>query len=185
MEQIKALWNELQTWYAGLTQRERTLVTIASAAVLAFALFVTLYTTSSSAASTRRRTEHKLQQLAEAQQLAASFRESERARQAAEQRLVGANVQLISYLSDVGTRAGLDIPAMNPKGDLPLGDGKIVESAVELTLTDVTLDKLYSFLTTVENGPGIIQVKYLRIEPRPATQTLTAWVNVATYRMSQ
>lgn len=185
MDSIKALWSELQARFLGLSQRERTLVSIAGAAVLAFVLFLVLYTSAAGADATRRRTEQKLGKLREAQELAESYRESDRLRQATERQLSGGNFQLISYIEEQGTQAGLDIPAMNPKGDLPLGDGKIIESAVELTLTDVAIDKLYRFLTTVENGPGIIRVKYLRLEPRPANQTVTAWVNIATYRMKQ
>ena len=60
---------------------------------------------------------------------------------------------------------------------------KIVESAVELTLTDVKLNRLVDFLTAVEAGPGIVKVKYLRLEPRPAQETVTAWLTVATYKL--
>lgn len=185
MDKIKALWADLQTWYGGLTQRERTLVAIASAAVVAFVLFLVLYTSAMGAASTRSRTEQKLLKLAEVQELAANFREAERVRTALERQLTGNTTQLVTYIEEIGSRAGLQIPTMNPKGDVPLGDGKIVESAVELTLTDVTLDKLYRFLTSIEGGAGLVRVKYLRVEPRPANQTVTAWVNIATYKMRQ
>ena len=35
----------------------------------------------------------------------------------------------------------------------------------------------------VEAGPGLVRVKYLRIEPRLKDETLTAWVTVATYHL--
>jgi general secretion pathway protein M len=72
---------------------------------------------------------------------------------------------------------------MTPKGDVGIGDGKIVESTVEMTLTDVDLRKLTDFLRTVESGPGVVKVKFLRVEPRAASNTLTAWVGVSTYKM--
>jgi general secretion pathway protein M len=56
---------------------------------------------------------------------------------------------------------------------------------VELTFTDVDLRKLYDFLTSVESGPGVVKVKSLRLEPRSASETLTAWTTVATYKMKQ
>jgi general secretion pathway protein M len=68
---------------------------------------------------------------------------------------------------------------------VPVGDGKIVESSVELTLTDVTLGKLVDFLQSVERGPGVVKVKYLRIEPRPSDQLLTAWTTIATYKLNK
>jgi len=183
MERIRALWSELQTRFMGLTQRERMLVTVAGAAVLVFVLFLTLYTSASNASATRRRTADKLAKLQSAQELAQSFREADALRRRTEQQLQGSNLQLISYLEERGTAAGLEIPAMNPKGDVALGDGKIVESSVELTLTDVPLANFYNFISEVERGPGLIKVKHLRIEPRPGQETLTAWVNIAAYKM--
>ena len=77
------------------------------------------------------------------------------------------------------------MPNMTPKDDVGLGDGQIVESSVELTFTDVDLRKLHDFLSAVERGPGVVKVKYLRLEPRAASETLTAWTTVATYKMKQ
>ena len=102
-----------------------------------------------------------------------------------ERQLSSSSVSLISFIEEKGERAGMKIPAMNPKGEVPLGDGRILESSVELTLTDISLRSLYDFLTSVEEGPGIVKVKFLRLEPRPDNQTLTAWATIATYRLKQ
>jgi len=61
----------------------------------------------------------------------------------------------------------------------------IVESTVELTLTDVPLSKLVAFLALVERGPGVVRVKSLRIEPRLKENVLTAWATVATYKLKE
>jgi len=74
---------------------------------------------------------------------------------------------------------------MNPKGEVPLADGKIVESSIEIMMPDVRIDKLVAFLSEVERGPGVVKVKYLRLEPRPAAENITAWATIATYRMKQ
>ena len=104
-----------------------------------------------------------------------------------EQQLTQSNVRLISYIEEKATNAGLVVPTMSPKGEVGIGDGNIIESAVELTFTDVELRKLVDFLQTVETGPGVVKVKYLRVEPRRGadSDTLTAWTTVATYRMKQ
>jgi general secretion pathway protein M len=74
---------------------------------------------------------------------------------------------------------------MTPKGEVPLAEGKIVESSVEIMMPDVRIDRLVAFLTDVERGPGVVKVKYLRLEPRPSAENLTAWATIATYRMKQ
>jgi general secretion pathway protein M len=185
MNPIRQLLNDLRARFEQLSTRERRLVTAAGAAVLVFILFLTLYSFSSSANSYRRRTQEKLAKLQEVQQLANSYNQATAARNAVEQQLTSSDVRLLSYISDKATAAGLDVPNMTPKGEVGIGDGKILESSMELTFTDVDLRKLTDFLRTVESGPGIVKVKYLRIEPRPASDTLTAWATVATYKLKQ
>jgi general secretion pathway protein M len=183
MEQLKTLIADVQNWYARLSTRERKLVLLAGGAASAFLLFIVLMSFASQASSYRKRTAEKTIKLQTVMELSASFREAERVRQSVERQLSSSDIRLITFLEEKGTQAGLDIPTMNPKGDLPLGDSKIVESSVELTLTDITLQKLLSFLSTLESGPGVVKVKFLRIEPRTATGTLTAWATISTYRL--
>ena len=183
MERLRLLWSDLQGWYLRLTARERVMVGAGGGGGLVFLVFLTLFLLAIAADSTRRRTENKLQRLAEAEQLATGFAEAERARKQAEADLTGNAVSLISYLEDKGGQAGLDIPSLTPKGEAPLGDGRIVESTVDLTLTDVQLTKLVNFVSAVERGPGVVRVKSLRVEPRPKDGVLTAWTTVAAYRL--
>ena len=184
-ERLRALLADVQTWLQGLTPRERRLVTYAGSAACAFVLFLILVAFSASAAGYRRRTEQKLNKLREVQTLAASYREAEQNRTAMERQLTVSKVSLMTYLEEKGTGAGLSIPAMNQKPEVLIADGKIVENSVELTLTDVTINRLVDFLSAVERGPGVVKVKYLRVEPRVSNQTLTAWATIATYRMKQ
>jgi general secretion pathway protein M len=171
-----------------MSARERRLVALLGAGLGVFIVFIIFFSFSSSAAAYRRRTEDKRAKLGQVQALATSFREAQTARQAIEQQLTQSNVRLISYVEEKATGAGLVVPTMSPKGDVGVGDGSIVESSVELTFTDVDLRKLVEFLRTVETGPGVVKVKYLRIEPRRGsgdTDTLTVWTTVSTYRMKQ
>ncbi len=185
MDRVKALLSDVQTWFQRLTARERRLVVIAGSALSAFVLFFVLISFSTSAAGYRRRTEEKLIKLKEVQTLAASYRDAEQNRQAMERQLTTNKLSLNSYLEDKATAAGLSIPVMNPKPDAAIADGKIIESAVEFTLTDITVNRMVDFLTAVERGPGVVKVKLLRVEPRTANQTLTIWATIATYRLKQ
>lgn len=183
MGKLRELLTQVQTWFERLSARERRMVTFMGVAVLAFVLFVTIFSFSNSASRYRSRTADKLAKLQEVQTLAASYREAQQQREAVEQQLTSTDVRLITYIEEKATAAGLEVPNMTPKGDVGIGDGKITESTVELTLTDVDLRKLTDFLRTVESGPGVVKVKTLRVEPRPASNTLTAWVAVSTYKM--
>jgi general secretion pathway protein M len=184
-ESLRALIANVQAWLAGLTGRERRLVGLAAAAVALFVVFLIFYSFASTAEATRRRTATKIEKLQEVQALASSYREAQQARQNVERQLTQSNVQLISYIEEKGTTAGLDIRSMNPKGDVPRGDGRIIESSVEVTLTDVELGKLAAFLAEVERGPGVVKVTRLRLEPRPANEKITAWATIAAYSMKR
>jgi general secretion pathway protein M len=185
MNPFRQLLNDLRTRFEQLSGREKRLVMVASGAVLLFILFITVVSFSNSANTHRRRTQEKLAKLGQVQQLAASYNQATAARNAIEQQLTSSDVRLLTYISDKATAAGLDAPNMTPKGEVGIGDGKIMESTMELTFTDVDLRKLTDFLRSVENGPGIVKVKYLRLEPRASAQTLTAWATVATYKLKQ
>jgi general secretion pathway protein M len=183
MNPIRQLFNDLRLRFEQLSGRERQLVVVAGSAVLLFILFITVMSFANSANTYRRRTQDKLAKLQEVQQLAASYNQATAARTSIEQQLTNSDVRLLTYISDKATAAGLDAPTMTPKGEIGIGDGNILESTMDLTFIDVDLRKLTDFLRTVESGPGIIKVKYLRIEPRPASESLTAWATVATYKL--
>jgi general secretion pathway protein M len=184
MASLSQLTATVQTSFQTLTSRERRLVIAAGLAFAVFLVFIVTHSFTARADSIRARIEKHTQWLEEAQTLAAGYREARSSQEAVERQLAGSNVRLISYVEEKGQKAGLSIGSMNPKPDITLEGTRIVESAVETTLTDVKLNRLVEFLTSVETGgPGIVKVKYLRLEPRPANETVTAWVTVATYRM--
>lgn len=182
---FKNLLADLSTRFAALSNRERRLVLIGGSALSLFIVVVLFASFASTARSYRSRINAKLGKLGEIQTLAASYDQAQAARTEVERELSGSQVSLTTYIEEIGNDAGLQIPTMTPKPDQPIGDGNIIESSVELTLTDVSLRNLHDFLANAERGPGVVKVKYVRIEPRSAEQTLTAWVNIATYRLKE
>lgn len=185
MNPFRQLITDLRSRWDAISPREQRLLMVAGGALIAFILFVTLFSFSNEASKIRSRTQEKLAKLQQVQELAASYNQATAQRTAIEAQLTGSDVSLLSYISDKATAAGLEVPNMTPKGEQGIGDGKILESSMELTFTDVDLRKLTEFLRSVESGPGVVKVKYLRIEPRPATDTLTAWTTVSTYKIKQ
>lgn len=174
-----SLSNSLST----LSQRERRMVLVAAGAVAVFVVFMVSLSFSNTADAIRRRTAAKVVRLDEVQQLASGYREQKAAQEALERQLAGSNVRLISLLEEKAKQTGLELPSINPRPDAALENPRIIESGVEVTLTDVKLNRLVEFLTALEAGPGIVKVKYLRLEPRVANETVTAWLTIATYHL--
>jgi general secretion pathway protein M len=182
MSAITDLQSSVQAQFAALSSREKRMVGGAAAAVAVFVLFMVIFSFGNKANSIRSRTQEKISKLEEVQTLAAGYRDAKARQDALESQLRASNVRLVSYLEDKAKPAGIELPSINPKADQQL-EGKIVESSVDVTLTDVKLNRLIDFLQAVEAGPGIVKVKTLRLEPRPAQETVTAWVTIATYKL--
>ncbi len=183
MSAITDLQARVQQQLAALSAREKKMLGGAAAALSIFVVFMVLFSFGNTADKIRDRTAKKIVQLDEVQTLAAGYRDAKARQDALENQLRMSNVRLVSYLEDKAKPAGIELPSINPKSDVPLDGSKIVESSVEVTLTDVRLDRLLDFLKAVEAGPGIVKVKYLRMEPRPAQETVTAWLTIATYKL--
>lgn len=183
MSAITDLQARVQQQLAALSAREKKMLGGALAAVSVFVVFMVIFSFGNTADKIRDRTAKKIVQLEEVQTLAAGYRDAKAKQDALENQLRLSNIRLVSYLEDKAKPAGIDLPSINPKADIPLEGTKIVESSVEVTLTDVKLNRLIDFLQSVEAGPGIVKVKYLRMEPRPAQETVTAWLTIATYKL--
>ncbi len=183
MSAITDLQATIQTSFAALSAREKRMVGGAGLAVAVFVVFMVVFSFGSKAESIRRRTAEKIIKLEEVQTLASGYRDAKAKQDSLEGQLRASNVRLVSYLEEKAKPAGIELPSINPKADQAIEGTKIVESAVEVTLSDVKLNRLVDFLQAVEAGPGIVKVKHLRLEPRVAQETVTAWVTIATYKL--
>ena len=183
MSALTDLQTQLQAQLAALSAREKRMLGGAAAAVTIFIVFMVIFSFGRTADSIRDRTAKKIVQLDEVQTLASGYREAKAKQDQLENQLRASNVRLVSYLEDKAKPAGIDLPSINPKADIPLEGSKIIERSVEVTLTDVKVNRLIDFMTAVEAGPGVVKIKYLRLEPRPAQETVTAWLTIATYKM--
>ncbi len=178
---MSKLMSNLQEWFATLSERERRLTAFAGLAATVFLVFLVMFTSANTANAIRLRTQTKITQLAQIQSLATGYREQKAAQEAVEQQLANSNVRLASFLEQQATDTGVPLPSITPKPDQTLEGTKIIESVVELTVTDVKLSRLIEFMNRIESGPGMVKIKNVRLEPRVAQENVTAWLSVATY----
>lgn len=183
MSALSNLTTSVSSSFTTLSQRERRMVVAAGLALLLFAVFMVLMGFANRGNAIRRRTQDKLAKLEEVHALAAGYGAQRAAQESLERQLAASNVRLISFVEEKAKKEGLELPSINPKADVPLESSRITESAVEVTLTDVKLNRLVDFVTALEAGPGIVKVKYLRLEPRLQNETVTAWLTIATYHL--
>ncbi|MCL2314564.1 MAG: type II secretion system protein GspM [Proteobacteria bacterium] len=164
----------------GLTRREQLLL-LAVVAILLLAVFFIIHLQIERNAQTiQRKTEDKIKKLDRIEKLTGNYYLGQKRREYFENKLEKTLPGLTSHVEQAATQAKIEISSITPRADAFIDGENILERSVELTLTDVTLESLVAFLKTCEEGPGIVFIKQLRIEPRPQN-VLTCWITVATY----
>lgn len=180
---LSAQFDRLSSGLATLSGRERRLVVAAAVVLIAFFAFLVTHVFSNRADAVRARTLAKARQIEEIAVLSTSYDAHVAAQKALEAKLASSNIRLISFLDERAQKARVELQSQNPRPDVALGTSRIVESSVEVTLTDVKINRLYDFLSSIEDVSDVVKLKYLRIEPRAASATVTAWLTVATYHL--
>jgi hypothetical protein len=183
MNKVRQLLSDATAAFGRLSSRERAMVGIIVAALLGFVFFVGSITYSRAAARREGRIKSKSEQMAEVQKLTGGYRQAEQQRSELERRLRGNNVKLFSYVDELARKQGVEIGGMTDKGSQPR-EGKIVESAVEVTFTRIGLDKLSNFLSAIETTGGLVKVTRLQVRPRTDAPVLDAWLTISTYQLN-
>jgi len=155
------------TWYDGLSDRERRLVTILSTCLLVLVVFSLLYfavskITTKNTALTRNR-----EQLAQIKELESEYTIAKEKHEQEMQRIRRNNISLFTYIQGITSRLGLSVPGMTEQ-KRPLGKSNAVEVSVRVNLTKLSIDKLTRLLELIEspeNG-GQVKVTKLKISKR-------------------
>jgi len=187
MENLRKLRAELEAFFSRLSPRERVMVSAAAAAVVAFVLLMVSMSVSRAIRDRESRIDSKTQVLSQIGQLAQTYRRAQSERAMLEAKLKGPPVQLMSFVSQTGTRLGIEVNDLRP-GQQPVGadkaTDKVVEESVEVNLARLDIARLAALLGELERGPGVVRVRRLALRGRsddPAALDVT--LVVATWQM--
>ena len=183
MERWKELRTKLEAWNAGLSSRERFMVTLAGVAIVLFVVFMVGSALQSGVRAREARIQDKSQVLGQIGTLAAGYRSVQAERQAMEARLKGPPVALMSHVSQAGTALGIEVTDLRPTGAPVEADG-VIEESVEVNLPRIDLPRLARLLEGLERGPALVKVRRRRVSTRTDVPRLVdVSVVVATYRL--
>jgi len=186
MERFQKLRASAEAFFAGLSPRERVLVSAALAAVAAFVLFLISLGVSGSVSARESRIDQKTLVLSQIGQLAQGYRRAQAERTVLEGKLGGPPVQLMSFVSQAGTRLGIPVNDLRPGQPGAPSSDKVTEDSVEVSLAKLDLPRLASLLSELERGPGIVKVRRLAVRGRsddPAAVDVT--LVVSTWQMKR
>jgi general secretion pathway protein M len=180
---LQTLRADAEAFLARLSPRERVMVSLAAGAVALFALMLVSMRVSGAIRAREGRIADKTQVLSQVGQLAQGYRRAQADRALLEAKLK-TKVPLMSFVSQTGTRLGIEVNDLRPgqqQGDK--GD-KVSEESVEVSFPKLDLMKLTALLTELERGPGIVRVRRIAVRGRnddPAAVDVT--LVVATWEM--
>ena len=183
MGKLQELFGQAADYVAAASPREKRMIALAAGAVL-FATLLVLYGSFSSSISKGEATlEEKRKAFDTVQRLAQNFGEKEQERQLLEAKLRQSPPALMSFVEERAKTEGIEIGGMSDRGVTSAATpGKPRESSVEANFGKVPLDKLGRFLQAVEQSPGVVRVRRLRVrkstdnkEALDVTLTVSAW----------
>ena len=183
MEKLKGLIAAAADYVAAASPREKNLILLAGGAVFAFALLIGYGNFSSTINRRQDSLDEKRQAFEKVQRLSQTFAEKEQERQLMEAKLRQSPPALMSFVDERAKAEGIEIGGMSDRGVVGGGaGGKPKENSVEANLSKVPLDKLSRFLKAIEQSPGVVRVRRLRVrkssdnkETLDITITVSAW----------
>ncbi len=186
MESWRKLRADLEAWFSRLAPRERTLVSAAAVAVVAFILFMGFVKVQRGIAAREASIDRKTQVLAQVGKLAQGYRQAQAERTQLEAKLKGPPLQLMSFVSQAGQKLGIEVNDLRPgtPGAGGTADKMVVEDTVEVNLARLDLPRLASLLRALEGGPGVVKVRRLTVRTRnDDPMAVDATIVVATYQL--
>jgi multidrug efflux pump subunit AcrB len=164
---LNGVAGRLATSFQRLSERERRLVVVCGAALVVFFVGGGSFLASSAFDAREKRVVAKQQQLDQILSLRERYQEAEQNEKRAASRVKSNNVSLFSLLQKTAGDLSLQLNDLNER-KVPVKDTELVEVSVDVTLKEISIDKLNSFLEKIE-GPrrdGIVKVQKLKVKTR-------------------
>lgn len=175
--------DRLGGFWAGLTARERKLVSLLGVAFVITVIALGISSFRNSLEARRQAIAHKEMAIEQVAALAATYRQAEAVRNQIEGRLRGTPVRLLSYLEETANKQNVTIGNMQDRGN-DTRDG-VVRSTVEVSFAAIELPPLIRFVNEIEKSPRVVKVERLRIRHRnDDPERLDVLLTVSTYHLA-
>lgn len=182
MERIRQLIAEARAGFMRLTQREQFMVMGCAAAVAAFIVFLVGLMVSSAITRAEARVKSKTDQLTQVLQLQGDYKARQKERDDKMAELSKSNVRLTALVEDFARQAGVELASLKPEDGEPNSEG-ISESSVDLTIRNLSADRLQKFLELIENSKELVIARRLKVTRPYRKDTVDLEVKLVTYKV--
>jgi len=181
MKNLRAKIDELRAQFARLSQQEQFLVLGGVAGLGVLIILLAGLSLSTAVAHAEYRVKVKADQLAEVITLQGMYKARVQARETRMRQLGRVNIRLVSVVEDTARQAGVEIGQLRPEEGEPSAEG-IVESSVDLRVSNLSSDRLQDFLMRLESAPGAVVVRRIRIDRPYGKDSLNLEATVTSLR---
>jgi type II secretory pathway component PulM len=151
------------SWYDGLSDRERRLVTIFSTSLAVLFVILIIYIAFSKINTKQTLLQRNREQLTQIKDLEGEYSRAKEKHAREMERIRRNDTSLFTYIQSITSRLGLSVPGMTEQKK-PLGKTNVVEVSVKVNLTKLSLDKLTRLLELIESPENGGQVKVTRLK---------------------
>ena len=170
--------------FARLTQQEQFMVMAVSGGVILAILLGVGLAVSSAISSAEHRVKVKTEGLTEILRLQGEYRARKADGESRMRNLSRSNVRLVSLVEDAARQAGVEISQLRPEEGDPSPDG-IIESRVDLKTSNLSADRMQDFLSRLENAPGLVIVRRLKVTRPYRRDTVNLELTVTTFKVEK
>lgn len=175
---------QLRAVLSRLSRRERLLVGGAVLGFVALISLVTVFRINAALDDRRARIDYLESGLDQVVHLSAGFREAQDEQRRLESQLRGQEaVSLFSHLEELARAQDVSISNMTPRQAVT--EGSIREETVELSLDNVTVDKVAGLVNAIQRSPHMVKVSSMRIRRRGGGDEVQASLTVSSYSLAR
>ena len=182
LSNLKTQLEPVRAAFGRLTQQEQLMVIAGASGVVVLLLIGLSVGVSSAIDRAEHRVTVKTDQLTQVLQLQGEYRTRTTEREARIKELGRSNVRLVSVVEETARQAGVEIGQLKPEEGEPSPEG-IVESRVDLKISNLSADRLQDFLSRLEKGPGVVMVRRLKVTRPYKRDTVDVEMTVTTFKL--
>ena len=179
-----SLTDRITTSFERLSRREQVMVAFVVVAGFSLVIGLFSYVVGRDLDKRDKRIAAKLTQLEQVAGLRGDYQ-----RRLADQNRIANDIRrnntmrLLSYIEDTAKRSSIEIGNAQERAGSQMGGGILKEEDAEITVRDVSIDRLYDVLTHLEQGNPLVMVRTLKVRKRYADpKRLEATITVGTFK---
>ena len=170
--------------FGRLSKRERLMVGGVFGVFIIMISLLTITRVGAALEDRRSRIAYKENGLNQVVMLSAGFREAQAEQRRLESQLRGqGQISLFSHMEELARSQGVTISNMTPRQ--PVTESGIREETVEVSLENVTLDKVAGLINAIQRSPNMVKVSSLRLRRRGTSDDVQASLTVSSYSLAR